>query len=382
MGGLNPNWFGFTPNGVLEAYCGRNQTVHFTGSTGFQYLETTEVNIGGGGAFVQFELNTGCSGTPSMFTVELQFANRDGSNGGASSPLTAGGPWSYVLPAQCNAGSGPSCINWTLGEPGYTYNPGSSTPSYGVGWSGGSVFSSQDYSLSYWRTGTWTRVTLPLPATLSGGGRRYRLVVQRFSTSEWGIANLYMGNGCPYGCGGFGLCVRGQCVCDSTAVLSGATCVAAEGLPTELRETFEGSILPTRWLSIGGGSLSTSVTLAASQAMFFSGSTATAMQFSSRRLVTVDMDTRNASYVEFVLYQTTGSSFSQSFVQITLSYSVDGGMTWQLLTTSGSPSVSQPRTQKFSVQLPVGAQRLGTRFQWWQPQPDGSSSSGWVREET
>lgn len=370
--------FGFTPNGVFEPYCGRNQTVHFTGSTGFQYVETTEVSIGTG-AFIQFDLNTGCSGTPNLFTVELQFANRDGSNGGLSSALAvgSGSPWQYVLPTQCNPGTGSgTCTSWTWGEPGYSYSAGSTVPSYGS-WTGGSVFSSLDYSVSYWRTATWTRVTLPLPATSTAGGRRYRLIVQRSGGSEWAVSNLYIGSGCPYGCGGRGLCVGGQCVCDGNAVLSGTTCVAAGSLPTELRETFEESILRTRWLIISGGSLYSAVVVgAASQSMYFPGTlNPPAMQFSSRRLVTVDMDTRNATYVEYVLYTT---AYSASYAQISLSFSVDGGLSWQLLSGSGATTSSSNRLQKFSVQLPVEAQQLGCRFQWWQPQYDSASSSGWV----
>ena len=111
-----PDQFVFSPNAVVEPYCGKQGVVHFSGSTGQQYLETTEVNIGGSGAFVQFELNAGCSGASSQFEVELHYADSDGSNGQLFSPLTASssGPWQFVPMTACNPGgsSGTSCPSW------------------------------------------------------------------------------------------------------------------------------------------------------------------------------------------------------------------------------------------------------------------------------
>jgi hypothetical protein len=252
-------------------------------------------------------------------------------------------------------------------------------------WNTGADFLSLDYALSFWRTGTWTRVTLPLPPQTATSGRRYRLIVQRMGgvATEWAISNLYMGNGCPLGCGGRGRCVSDTCVCDGQAVFNGSTCLAPEGLPTEFRETFDAAVTPANWVTIQGGAVQTTV-LTSGSSMGFPGSNA-ASQASSRRMVTVDLDLRNATFVEFFLmtqaaYYNTLTFLTSTQVQVTTSYSVDGGMTWRLLGVSGTSS--NQRMMPFVFQLPAEARVNGCRLQWWQPTYAGATSAtfdGWVR---
>ena len=257
-------------------------------------------------------------------------------------------------------------------------------------WQTGAQFLSIDYGTSFWRTGSWTRVTLPLPAQTGAGERRYRVVVQRPGAvvADWGIANLYMGSGCVLGCGGRGRCLtNGTCSCDSGAVFNGTTCVASEGLAQEFRETFDAAVLTSNWLTISGGSVVGSPVLTAGQNMAFPSSTASTSQSASRRMVTVDLDLRNATFVEFYLMTaamtTTYSSAASGYVnnnqvQVTVSFSVDAGMTWRLLGFSGMPLTSLQRMMPFVYQLPAAARVLGCRLQWWQPLYSTPMADGWV----
>jgi len=180
--------------------------------------------------------------------------------------------------------------------------------------------------------------------------------------TDWAIANLYIGTGCAGGCGGFGTCVAGTCVCDQGAEVSGSSCVKSIGLPTEFRENFEtgSSLSPSRWLVGLGGDFSSTV-VSSGRSYYFS-------QFGvSRRLVTVDLDLRNAEFVEFAL--SLGGFYNGAIGYVTLSYSVTGGMNWTSLNLAGSSQTSAI----FVVVLPQQARVLGCRLQWWQPVITGNT---------
>jgi hypothetical protein len=351
---LDASVFVSFPNGAFQPYCGRNNTMVFTGSTGYQYIDTVPINVTGNG-FVQFDLNMGCGvANPNPFMVELQYSNRLGSDGTGpvSNQVRSGTAWQYVLPGQCNpAVGGAGCTTWAFVEP-----PGSWTGSAfsygGTSWSGGSVFFSNDYIADFWGNPRWGRVTLPLPAGVPAG-QRLRVIAQRYnSATQWAISNLYVGSsdfGCVDACGGRGSCRSGLCVCDPGSTLARGTCVPVGGI-LELKETFESALLPIRWSFIGGGTLSTVVTVTSGRNLYFSG-------LSTRRLVTVNMDTTFATFIQCSL---SFGPFISTTSDVVLSYSTDGGRTWVFLG-------SYITTGTYGIPLPPGAMQVGVRFQWWQP---------------
>jgi reelin len=156
-------------------------------------------------------------------------------------------------------------------------------------------------------------------------------------------------------------------VCDQGAEASGSSCVESVGLPTEFRENFEtGSLLsPSRWAVGLGGILSGTVASPLSGTVVSSGRSLYFAQLGvSRRLVTVDLDLRNAQFVEFALY--ISPFYFTGVGYVTLSYSVTGGTSWTSLNLLGSSQTLGSSTL-FVVPLPQQARVLGCRLQWWQP---------------
>ena len=254
---LNSTNFVFSPNSAVETVCGQ-PALHFTGSSGMQYLETNYVSLAGTTNFIQFSFTAGCSGSAiSDFTIALQYSDDGGYN------------WADVLLPQCNG-----CSQWF--------------------WVGGSRFRSLDYAKG------WTRVTIPLGS--QPANRRYQWTRVSTPTADWALADIYMGSECPTGCAGRGLCnPGGVCTCDAGFVSSGNTCVADGTQPQELRETFESNILPSKWpVMIGGSQATTCGTVVSGNSMVFN-------QAGTRVAVTTDLNTVNARYIEMAVVLGTSS---------------------------------------------------------------------------
>jgi hypothetical protein len=348
---LDPAAFVSAPNGAFVQFCGRPALV-FNGTSLPQYIDTVGINTTAG-SFIQFDLCTSCgvagSGTN---TVELQMVDNYGAT---TTPIgvylsSVSTPW-RALATQCNMLTNSSCRAWA----------GTSTPFFfNNAWTftGNSVLLSADYGADYFGLSSWTRVVFPLSPS-SQPGRRYRIA----GTGLFAISNLYIGAECPLACGGRGNCVNGACVCDAGATRVGATCLPLSA-PTELSESFDGPILNTRWSVISGATLSSVIVVGAQRALSFGLGV-------TRRLVTVDLDLREASFVEFLIYQenTIGTNF------IFVSFSTDAGATWQSV---GSTNTAVSTTQMYVFPLPPAARVLGCRIQWWQPLYDLGSDL-WVR---
>jgi hypothetical protein len=353
---IDSNTILFTPNGVLEPYCGRDNVFHFTGSTGSQYLETNILNITRG--IIQFDINAACGGAFADFAIEVQYSNTSGSIPGTFTPSPAtSAAWLPVLPAQCNPLlSSPVCVNWTWMPPQGSF---SSIWLSNSAWTSGSMLLSREY-LTSTQGQTWYRVTLPLPAgSFASGLRRYRVVVTRSSSvANWGLSNLYIGDGCGTGCGGHGYCSNLTCVCDTGYVLNGTVCVPLPGLPTELRETFDdGPLSPLKWQTFTGGDLQSAIMMVSQNNAYFAG-------LNPRKLTTVDLDTRNADVIQFFLM-----SSGQNMV---VSYSNNGGLSWSFLSSAAIQASSS-----YVIILPAGARSAATRFMFWQPIFNGLSDA-WV----
>ena len=342
----------FTPNGLFEPYCGRSNSVHFTGSSGLQFLETNSLNITGG--IIQFDINTGCGlSTETEFTVELTYTNNWGSNSGDPSSLTSRTVWPILNPAQCNPTSS-GCTSWTAMPP-----PGAFTSGiwyFYNAWAGGSIYYSGDFRQNLPGSYDWTRVTLPVPSGPVAGGRRFRFnVVRNGVASEWAISNLYIGTGCVGGCSGRGRCVDGSCICDPGFTLAGPTCVPAVQLATSLRDSFADPLSPLQWLTVTGGSRSNGVTntfISGISSLYFAGT-------GTRRAVTVDLDTTVAEFMDFILL------YLDNQYDVVVAFSNDGGQTWNSITSTINQA--QGTSVSYAVALPLAARTPATRFMFWQP---------------
>lgn len=99
-----------------------------------------------------------------------------------------------------------------------------------------------------------------------------------------------------------------------------------------------------------------------------------------RELVTTDIDTTNAYYIEFVfrlggndLICRTPSNQAESVI---LQYSIDGGVSWDnlaILCYDQFRNVTQ-----VSYELTPQSQTRATRFRWWQPSHGGSRLDEWA----
>jgi hypothetical protein len=346
---MNSNQFIFAPSGNLTSYCG-SRALAFNGSTGIQALESNTLSHPNN-SFIHFELNTGCTGSGSVsFDVELQLA--DGSAETMGADLTSGAPWSIPGPPLCNpADNSNVCPSWVGLQPPLSI---AANGAITWGWSTvGPVFFNKDSSVDYWGRPVWTRISLPAPP-MTTRTRRYRLVAQRpFGLTTWAVRNLYIGTGCSPNCGGRGSCIGGVCVCDANAFAANGTCLLSPGAPNLIRESFNSEPSPTLWSSILGGLWGT-----------YTGSVGRGMMFlglDSRRIVTVDLDTR---FAEFIQFTTTAAwaTFGRDYV---LAYSRDG-MNWNAIGTSLALTVSVGTGQYVYV-IPPQARALGVRFTWWQP---------------
>jgi hypothetical protein len=357
----DPDAISLIAGGSDQAYCGRSSALRFAGTALPQMIETADVALSSDSVLF-FELTAGCgTPAPAIFVVDVMYADDYG-----LVTATNFGPsvtWQYITPSFCDPTISVGCQNWT-GLPPPVYISGTSL--FNTAFSG-SIFSSLDVTTDPLASGSsnWTRVALPLPPS-TRAGRRYRISVQTTSgsRSDWAIANFWLGAGCGGDCGGRGICVAGACVCDAGFALNGSSCVVDGIMLTELRESFDsGPLSPQRWMSLRGGVVGGTVggspVLASGPVLSFS-----ALNSGSRRVITVDMDTRSAQVVQFYFYQVLTGVRS-----VVVSFSADGGRTWQRLATMTA-------SDHFAVPLPAAAQAVGVRFMWWQPnfRLDGSSS--------
>eukprot|EP00049_Salpingoeca_infusionum_P002869 m.60739 g.60739 ORF g.60739 m.60739 type:complete len:3550 (+) comp11834_c0_seq1:480-11129(+) len=183
------------------------------------------------------------------------------------------------------------------------------------------------------------------------------------SSTDFHVSRVFMGVDCT--CGGHGIC-DGQlnCICDTGyAVDADGKCVPSAPLPTSYYQPFD-DLQPEDYIV-------TSAIVSNSLCRKSSTNYMAIMNSENRRLfVTSDLDTRNASFVDFIMllgYQTstTGcvSSPSSSSEGISLSYSTDGGISYTpfklIAIYSGTMTLQQ-------VALPEEAKRPATRFMWLQ----------------
>ena len=99
-----------------------------------------------------------------------------------------------------------------------------------------------------------------------------------------------------------------------------------------------------------------------------------------RELVTVDINTVNAYFIEFVIRiggsDTMCDTPSDPSESVILQYSIDGGASWDNLAIL---CYSQYRTATHvTYELTPQSQTRSTRFRWWQPSHDGLNLDEWA----
>ncbi|GBN96133.1 Reelin [Araneus ventricosus] len=214
----------------------------------------------------------------------------------------------------------------------------------------------------------WKRFTFPLHGDIISNWTRFRWsqkATQDATPSHmWAIKNVYIGPQCPHHCHGHGSCVELACKCDKGYI--GDTCATAEDRPTFLKETFEEKTFdPTYWNYVVGGQIALPCSvLVEDLAAVFSGA-------GPRILETVDLDLRDAKFIQFVA-QIGGYGdnlacigASSRYQNAYLQYSINGGIRWYLLHELDYSLYSQPHTDH--ILIPEHARSSATRIRWWQP---------------
>eukprot|EP00054_Salpingoeca_dolichothecata_P030277 m.244800 g.244800 ORF g.244800 m.244800 type:complete len:4694 (-) comp26631_c0_seq1:49-14130(-) len=297
--------------------------------------------------YLQFDINLKCNNTPTEenFAVSLSYSTDYGRN------------WNALHPA-CQPISDSSCNSWRLLE--------------------GNLLSSSQVS-------QWARVTLDLPTTWEQARLRWH-VTSNAEVGAWAMDNVFVGYGCPLGCSGHGRCLGTGCVCDVGYVLNtteSGTCVPdpAQPRPSLFKVDFDGSNgLSDNFVAFSGALIldddaeGSCGSLGTDRAVQVRGD-------SSRKLATVDLDTRNATFAEFILQLGKAGDSSCSDTTccppgtpaegVVFAYSVNGGMSYQLANTASGRAVfsgsSFTTATRVMVPLPSEARTASTRFMWWQP---------------
>ncbi|KAK8377791.1 hypothetical protein O3P69_014024 [Scylla paramamosain] len=238
--------------------------------------------------------------------------------------------------------------------------------------------------------GSWQRVTIPLPEKTWASTTQLRWVQEAGGpggsrVTPWSLDDVYVGTPCPSHCHGRGDCVGGGCRCD--AGYFGETCEPIPSrkapLPTSLVEGFEGGV-SANWASVTGGGVGLGCSSLAPYAhgkhLYFSGC-------GTRQARTVDLDTRTASKLMFVLRIGSHDGMPSCHVElsdpqrgldkgIVLQYSPDNGVSWTTINVHDPLDFKKARRVAYS--LPQEARVYGLQLRWWQPVHDGPSTDQWA----
>ncbi|GIY36220.1 reelin [Caerostris darwini] len=221
----------------------------------------------------------------------------------------------------------------------------------------------------------WKQFTFPLHGDLISSWTRFRWSQEATQDSTpsnmWAVKNVYVGPQCPHHCYGHGSCVELKCECHKG--YHGENCREAEDRPTFLKETFDdASFDPTFWNYVVGGQIALPCSVLVEDfAAVFSGT-------GPRILETVDLDLRDAKFIQFVA-QIGGYGDNLACIGATsrnhnayLQYSTNGGIRWHLLHELDYTLYSKPHEDH--ILIPEHARSSATRIRWWQP-------SGLIEEE-
>ncbi|KAM9390581.1 reelin-like, partial [Salvelinus alpinus] len=247
--------------GHVQPYCQHDWTLSFSGEpspgSSIRYVETQSMQIGASYT-LQFSLVMGCGRDPSPnidTQVRLEFSTNHG--------LT----WHLVKEA-CLPGM-PSCSEFTAPS---VYHPSEFTD--------------------------WRRITLPLPHRAWSSATRFRWIQNYYGEQdEWALDDIYIGQQCPQMCHGHGWCDHGHCRCDEG--FSVPDCLSSSPLSSSVLSDFESQdgLLAT-WQEVIGGEV---VTPDVGCGVVSSGSSLYFSKAGLRQLVSYDLDTEWAEFVQFYL---------------------------------------------------------------------------------
>ncbi|XP_072551813.1 reelin-like isoform X2 [Salminus brasiliensis] len=316
------------PGGTRMPVCGSDgEAFAFIEKSNTRYGVTTDISVGQD-AFIQFDFSASCSVTASCYSVELEYS------------LDLGLTW-HPLVRDCLPTS-PDCSSYMLQR----------------------LLVSDTYN-------KWGRVTLPIPHYARSSATRFRWFQQApFDKQQtWALDNLYIGDGCPEMCSGHGRCKHNSCVCDPE--WGGEYCSEAlVSLPYQLKDSFSRAPSLNHWHLLTGGKLSSVCgAVASGAALHFSGSC-------TRQLVTVDLNLTSAEFIQFYFMYGCMVPPTNRNQGVLLEFSLNGGISWSLLTEIFYDQYSKPGF--VNVLVPPAAQAVGTRVRWWQPQHDGMDRGDWA----
>eukprot|EP00058_Branchiostoma_floridae_P011776 XP_002597264.1 hypothetical protein BRAFLDRAFT_66399 [Branchiostoma floridae] len=368
--------------------------------------------------FAQFSVNIGCGSQHDAYSINVEYSSDHGRH------------WS-LLQTECLPGT---CV--------------------GAHWPYSTVYSSDTHR-------GWSRITVPLPyAALTSSTRLRWIQPHSASHSRWALDNVYIGSHCPDMCSE-GHCSSQGCRCDLG--YGGPACeLSARINPNFLSESFNGRHLhnnPNFLLSDGGVLGFGCGVLASGKAAVFSGegrrqlvtadldsTYAKFLQFTirigsnsvlgscrppnrrqeesfngrhlhnnpnfllsdggvlgfgcgvlasgkaavfsgegRRQLVTADLDSTYAKFLQFTIRigsnSVLGSCRPPNRRQegVLLHFSTDSGVTWQLLKELHFDEYKEPRIE--SLPLPSEAHHPHVRFRWWQPRHSGANQDVWALDE-
>ncbi|KAK7028233.1 hypothetical protein SK128_005960 [Halocaridina rubra] len=247
----------------------------------------------------------------------------------------------------------------------------------------GQCFPSNPDCTEYWFPSTLTsdlyigptNVTIKLPYK-HGGPELMRLrFMQRDGYRQqhsWALSHVYVGDECQNLCFGRGFCDAGVCSCNSG--WTGSSCeLVEEPLPTFIVADFTGENDPSHWRKLVGAQITSHCgPITSGQALHFTGAC-------TRYLETVDLDLREALYVQFDLR--TGCLDSVSGREaggdktILVQTSCDTGISWhsikKILLIYHQPTYVW-------IELPANARCLGGRVRWWQPEGGERNRYDWA----
>ncbi|KAI1888402.1 hypothetical protein AGOR_G00184780 [Albula goreensis] len=329
--------------GHVQPYCDHDWTLSFSGEpspgSSIRYVETQSMQIGASYT-LQFSLVMGCGRDPSPHIdtqVRLEFSTNHG--------LT----WHLVKEA-CLPGM-PSCPEFTAPS---VYHPSEFTD--------------------------WRRITLPLPHKTWSSATRFRWIQNYYSEQdEWALDDIYIGQQCPNMCLGHGWCDHGHCRCDDG--FTGPDCQPSSPLSSSVLADFEsqGALL-TAWQEVIGGEI---VTPDEGCGVVSSGSSLYFSKAGLRQLVSRDLDTEWAEFVQF--YLRVGGDLAECNHAdsreegVLLQYSNDGGISWGLIAEMYFTDFTKPRFVHY--ELPLASKTPCTRFRWWQPLHSGEGYDQWAIDD-
>uniref|UniRef100_A0A3Q3J4K3 Reelin n=1 Tax=Monopterus albus TaxID=43700 RepID=A0A3Q3J4K3_MONAL len=329
--------------GHVQPYCQHDWTLSFSGEpspgSSIRYVETQSMQIGASYS-LQFSLIMGCGREPSPHIdtqVRLEFSTNHG--------LT----WHLVKEA-CLPGM-PSCSEFTAPS---VYHP--------------SEFKD------------WRRITLSLPQKTWSSATRFRWIQNYYGEQdEWALDDIYIGQQCPNMCHGHGWCDHGHCRCDDG--FSGTDCQPSSPLSSSVLSDFESQdTLLATWQEVIGGEV---VTSDMGCGVVSSGSSLYFSKAGLRQLVSWDLDTEWAEFVQF--YLRVGGDWAECNQAdsreegVLLQYSNDGGISWGLIAEMYFTDFTKPRFVHY--ELPLASKTPSTRFRWWQPLHSGEGYDQWAIDD-